>query len=253
MPGARAAKRRVVRRFGKRIYPPLPTFPMRGEVTIFPIPRWLQPSGPQIDQHCHFIGPMIEPDTRNSELDAELDAHLDRPDPIVLVSLGTLHAGSDDFFRTCFEVLADLPARVLLAVGSHTDPARLGRPPANTLVRGSVPQLEVLRRTSVFVTHGGMNSVMEGLAHAVPLVVIPQQFEQLVIGQAVADRGAGVVLRHNMSDRPVPPAELRTAVALALTDSAQRTSAKVLAETLCEGGGAPAGAEVIRNLLTGKS
>jgi UDP:flavonoid glycosyltransferase YjiC (YdhE family) len=94
---------------------------------------------------------------------------------------------------------------------------------------------------------------MEGLAHAVPLVVIPQQFEQLVIGQAVADRGAGVALRHNMSNRPVPPAELRTAVELALADSAQRTSAKVLAETFTEGGGAPAGAEVIRDLLTGNS
>ncbi|GAA1259159.1 glycosyltransferase [Pseudonocardia aurantiaca] len=253
VPEVRAARRRVLRRFGKEIFPPRPIFPMRGDVTIFPIPRWLQAANPLVDQRCHFIGPTIDPDARDRDLDAELAAHLDGADPIVLVSLGTLHAGSDDFFRTCFEVLADLPARVLLAVGSHTDPARLGRPPVNTLVRASVPQLEVLRRTAVFVTHGGMNSVLEGLAHAVPLVVIPQQFEQLVIGQAVADRGAGVVLRHNLSNRPVPPAELRTAVELALTDSAQRTSAKVLAETLCEGGGAPAGAEVIRNLLTGNS
>lgn len=89
------------------------------------------------------------------------------------VSLGTLHAGSDDFFRTCFRVLADLPVRVLLAVGSHTFPARLGRPPANPLVRASVPQLEVLRRTAVFVTHGGTNSTLEGLSHGVPLAVIP--------------------------------------------------------------------------------
>jgi MGT family glycosyltransferase len=249
LPGTFAARRRVVQRFGKQILPPPPTFPMRGDVTIFPIPRWLQPADPRIDERCHFIGPTLDPDTRNRDLDAELAAHLNGPDPLVLVSLGTLHAGSDDFFRTCFHVLADLPVRVLLAVGSHTVPARLGRPPANTLVRASVPQLEVLRRTAVFVTHGGMNSALEGLAHGVPLVVIPQQFEQLVIGHAVADKGAGVVLRHHLSNRPVPPGELRAAVEHALIDSSQRTSAKAVAETLGEGGGAPAGAEVIQSLL----
>ena len=222
-------------------------------MTIFSIPRWLQPANPRIDQRCHFIGATIEPDARDRGLDAGLAAHLDSAEPIVLVSLGTLHAGSDAFFRTCFEVLAELPARVLLVVGSHTDPARLGRPPANTLVRASVPQLEVLRRTAVFVTHGGVNSVLEGLAHGVPLVVIPQQFEQLVIGQAVVDRGAGVVLRHNLSNRPVPPAELRAAVEFTFTDSSPRTSAKAVAETVGEGGGAAAGAEAIKDLLARNS
>jgi MGT family glycosyltransferase len=249
LPGVRAAKRRVVRRFGKQIFPPSPVFPMRGDLTIFPIPRWLQPANPRIDQTCHFIGPTIDPETRNTDLDAELAAHLDSADPLILVSLGTLHGGSDVFFRTCFEVLADLPARVLLAVGSHTDPTRLGQPPANTLVRASLPQLEVLRRTAVFVTHGGMNSALEGLAHGVPLVVIPQQFEQLIIGRAVADKGAGVVLRHNLSNRPVPPAELRAAVEHALIDSSHRTSAKAMAETLSDGGAAAGGAEVIQSLL----
>lgn len=250
IPRAVAARRRVVRRFGKQNFPPRPALPMRGDVTIFPIPRWLQPADPRIDESCHFVGATIDLDTRGRQLDAELAAHLDGPEPLVLVSLGTLHAGSDAFFRTCFEVLAGLPARVLLAVGSHTDPARLGPPPANTLVRVSIPQVEVLSRTAVFVTHGGMNSALEGLTSRVPLVVIPQQFEQLVIGQAVAERGAGVVLRHNLSNRPVPPAELRAAVERALTDPRYRTSAKAVADTVSEGGGPHAGAEAIQHLLS---
>lgn len=200
-----AAKRRVVRRYGKQLYPPAPTLPMRGDVTIFPIPREPQPANPLLDQTCHFIGPTIDSGIRRGHLDDELAAHLDAPGPLVLVSLGTLHSGSDRFFRTCLDVLADLPVQVVLAVGHHSDPAQLGRPPANTLVRTSVPQLEVLRRTGVFITHGGMNSVLEGLAFAVPLVVIPQQVEQLIIGRTVAERGAAVVLRHNVSHRPVRP------------------------------------------------
>jgi len=249
MPAAVGARQRVVRRFGKDLFPPRPAFPTLGDVTLFPIPRWLQRPDPRIDGTCHYLGATIDPDTRTRELDAGPAAHLEGPEPLVLVSLGTLHAGTDAFFRACFDVLADLPARVLIAVGSHGDPARLGPPPPNTLVRASVPQLEVLRRTAVFVTHGGMNSALEGLANGVPLVVVPQQFEQLLIGQAVAERGAGVVLRHNLSNRSVPPAELRAAVEGTLTDPSRRAAAKALSDTVGEGGGAPAGVAAIKRLL----
>ncbi|TQM42880.1 macrolide family glycosyltransferase [Pseudonocardia cypriaca] len=249
MPAAFAARRRVVRRFGPDLFPPRPAFPTLGDVTLFPIPRWLQRPDPRIDETCHYIGATIDRETRESDLDPELAAHIEGPEPLVLVSLGTLHSGTDAFFRACFDVLADLPARVLLAVGSHTDPGRLGPPPANTLVRAFVPQLEVLRHTTVFVTHGGMNSALEGLANGVPLVVVPQQFEQLLIGRAVAERGAGVVLRHNLSNRPVPPDELRAAVVSTLADPSRRTAAKALADTVGEGGGAPAGVQAIKELL----
>jgi MGT family glycosyltransferase len=249
LPAAVSARQRLVRRFGKDLFPPRPAFPTRGDVTLFPIPRWLQAPDPRIDDRCHYIGATIDPQTRASDLDTELAAHVDGPEPLVLVSLGTLHTGTDAFFRTCFEVLADLPARVLIAAGSHTDPARLGPPPANTLVRGSVPQLEVLRRTAVFVTHGGMNSALEGLANGVPLVVVPQQFEQLLIGRSVAERGAAVVLRQNLSGRPVPPGELRAAVERTLAEPSRRTAAKGLADTVGEGGGAAAGVRAITDLL----
>jgi UDP:flavonoid glycosyltransferase YjiC (YdhE family) len=59
------------------------------------------------------------------------------------------------------------------------------------------------------------------------------------------------VLRHNLSGRPVPPAELRAAVEAALTDPARRSAAKALADTVCEGGGAAAGAAAIERLLAG--
>lgn len=249
MPRVVAARRRVLRRFGKHLYPPAPTLPMRGDVTIFPIPRDLQPPNPLIDEHCHFVGPMIDSANRVESVDRQLAAHLDGPEPVVLVSLGTLHAGTDSFFRSCFTALAELPARIVLAVGSSVDPRRLGRPPANTLVRASVAQLNVLKRSAAFVTHGGMNSVLEGLANGVPLVVVPQQVEQLAIGSAVAERGAAIVLRQSLSNRPVPPTELRASIDRAVTDPTQRAAAKTMAADLLLGGGAAAAAEVIQDFV----
>ncbi|MBB6376299.1 MGT family glycosyltransferase [Pseudonocardia eucalypti] len=243
LPAVLSAKRRLVRRFGKALFPPAPTFPMRGDLTLFPIPRQLQPPNPLVDERCRFIGPSIEP--RGDEPDGDLAGWLAGPEPVVLVSLGTLHAGSEAFFRDCFEALGDLPARVVMAVGRDTDPARLGRPPANTLVRASVPQLAVLRHAATFVTHGGMNSALEGLGLGVPLVVVPQQVEQLIIGNAVAERGAGTVLRQHLSGRRVPPAELRASVRRALDDPALPAAARAFGATFGEGGGPAAGVEAI--------
>ncbi|WP_217428204.1 nucleotide disphospho-sugar-binding domain-containing protein [Microlunatus speluncae] len=253
IPGTVAARQRMVRRFGTGSLPPRPIFPMRGDLTLFPIPEWMQGSDSRLDRTCHFVGPTIEPASGTDDHDADLTDLLATAEPLVLVSLGTLHTGSEAFFRSCFEAFADLPARVLLSVGTEIDPARLGRPSANTLVRSSVPQLRVLERASVFVTHGGMNSALEGLHFGVPLVVVPQQFEQMIIGRAVAERGAGVVLRQHLSHRAVPPAELRAAVDDCLADPTRRAAARTLGKSLPAGGGAVAAADLIDELVAGRT
>src|SRR5699024_9718819 len=133
----------------------------------------------------------------------------------------------------------------LLVVGSATDPATLGPTPTNVIVRRFVPQLEALRHAAVFVTHGGMNSVLEALHFGVPMVVIPQQVEQLLIGQAVADRGAGIVLRHHLSRVDIKAEQIRASVETLLHEASHTASARSLAADLHEGGGAEAAADHI--------
>ncbi len=86
--------------------------------------------------------------------------------------------------------------QVVLATGK-SDLGVLGLPPENFLVRPHVPQLEVLQHSSVFLTHGGMNSVMEGLYYGVPLVVIPQMLEQSITAKRVEELGLGIALESN--------------------------------------------------------
>lgn len=49
------------------------------------------------------------------------------------------------------------------------------------LIRARVPQLEVLKRAKVFVTHCGMNSMNEAIKYAVPIVGIPIEGDQPVV------------------------------------------------------------------------
>jgi UDP:flavonoid glycosyltransferase YjiC (YdhE family) len=51
-----------------------------------------------------------------------------------------------------------------MAIGDKTDQLLLGKIPGNFIVRTAVPQVEILRRAALLITHGGMNSVNEGLA-----------------------------------------------------------------------------------------
>lgn len=249
LPAAVRGRRAVLRRFGAGLVPRSPMLPMRGDLTVFGVPAELQPPDPRVDDSCHFVGTTTDPAIPTAPIDPDLAAHLSGDGPVVLVSLGTLHSAGPAFFRACRDALADHPARVVLATGG-TDPAALGPLPANTVARRSVPQLAVLRRASVFVTHGGMNSALEGIDAGVPLVVVPQQVEQFLIGQALAERGAAVVLRQHLSHRPVPVDALRGAVERALTDPAPRTAAAELAQRFRAGGGAARAADLIEHLLT---
>ena len=52
--------------------------------------------------------------------------------------------------------------------------------------------MELLKRASVFVTHGGANSIMEGLYFGMPMLVIPVDFDQPVNGYYVQKSGAGL-------------------------------------------------------------
>jgi MGT family glycosyltransferase len=247
LPALIRARSRVIRRFGKALYPPQPTLPMRGDVTIAFIPRDFQPENALIDESFHFVGPTVDPDTHAEGLPFELSDSL----PVVYVSLGTLHLGSTDFFHQCFEAFADLPAQVILSVGTQTDISALGAAPANVVVRQSVPQLEILQRAAVFVTHGGMNSVLEGLYYGVPLLLIPQQVEQLLIALNVAGRSAGLVLREHVAGKPVAAGDLRRDVERLMTEPRFGEAARAFQMSLRATGGYQAAADEIQKLTAG--
>ena len=50
--------------------------------------------------------------------------------------------------------------------------------PSNVLVRASVPQLEVLSRASLIITHGGLGSIKEAILAGVPMLVVPFRVDQ---------------------------------------------------------------------------
>jgi MGT family glycosyltransferase len=159
-------------------------------LNIVTLPRAFRPDADTLDERYVFVGPSISP--RSDASGFPLDRLADNP--TLYVSLGTVFNANSEFFGACFDAFADSDWQVVLSVGARTESSTLARIPANFLVRPHVPQLEVLEHTDVFVTHGGMNSVMEAIYYGVPMVVVPQQPEQAMTAARVAELGLGVAL-----------------------------------------------------------
>ena len=127
----------------------------------------------------------------------ELPSYLHRPPdrPLVLAALGTLFYGVPGLLESIIEALGDLQVDVVAAIGRDQDPGRFGVIPRNVRVEPWVPQIKVLAKAALFVTHGGFNSAKEALSQGVPLVVVPIGADQPYTAQRVEALGLGRSVR----------------------------------------------------------
>ena len=188
--------------------------------------------------HYAFVGPSIG--VRRVPVDFPW-SDLDPDRPLVLASLGTVNRDVGGRFLTAVVEAAE-PLEVQLVLVA--EPADLAAPPPHVLVRRFVPQLDLLPRTSVVVSHAGHNTVCESLAHGVPLLLAPIRDDQPIVAEQVVAAGAGIRVRFGR----VGAAELREALRTLLTDPTYRTAAARVQASFAAAGGAAAGADRLEKL-----
>jgi zeaxanthin glucosyltransferase len=153
------------------------------------LPKEFDFPGRPVPPQFHFTGPFHEDGAR-----APVPFAWDRLNgkPLIYASLGTLVNGLEQVYTTILKAVAPLSdAQVVLSVGRNVDINDLGTIPSNTIVVPSAPQLELLKRASLCITHAGLNTTLESLAQGVPMVAIPIAYEQPGIAARIAHHGAG--------------------------------------------------------------
>lgn len=165
-------------------------FFMPEKLNIVFMPRAFQPKQETFDERFCFAGPSLGERTNTGSL--EIDAADDRP--LMLISLGTAFNAWPEFYQMCIDAFRDSDWRVIMSVGTTIDPESFSDVPDHFIIRQHVPQLDVLEKAKLFVSHGGMNSTMEAMNAGVPLVVVPQMHEQEVTAKRVDELGLGVHL-----------------------------------------------------------
>lgn len=153
-------------------------------------PRQLQPRGETFDSRFTFVTPCIRPPEQSRELD-----WLQAAEPLVAISLGTVFNENIGFFRTCLEAMERLGWHAAAAIGDRIRPQDVGRVSDRVLLRARLPMIDTLRHASVLVSHGGLTSTIEALAHGVPVLIAPQIGEQRAVADRVEALGLGGRLR----------------------------------------------------------
>jgi zeaxanthin glucosyltransferase len=113
-------------------------------------------------------------------------------DPLIYASMGTLVNGLEKVFRTILDAAAEQRGtQLVLSVGNNIKVEDLGTIPANAIVVPKAPQIELLQRAALCITHAGMNTALECLAEGVPMVAIPIGFDQPGVASRIAYHGVG--------------------------------------------------------------
>jgi zeaxanthin glucosyltransferase len=112
--------------------------------------------------------------------------------PLIYASLGTLVNGLDHVYRAILDAVRTLAdVQVVLSVGKNVNYGDLGQIPSNTILVRSAPQIELLKRSSLCITHAGLNTTLESLAQGVPMVAIPIGYDQPGVARRIAHHGVG--------------------------------------------------------------
>ena len=191
-------------------------FAETGDVLLLNYPEELHPpERTRLLPPHSFLGSAVRSEAPDEQVEAWFR---EGAAPVVYVSLGSFLSVRGDVLARVAEALRGMDVRVALASGS-TPAADLEPLPHTWLVRRVLPQITLLQRSAVTVTHGGNNSVTEALTAGVPMLVLPFSTDQFAAAAALEDSGYGEVLDPNTAS----PDEISAAVGrlLALSPAAR--------------------------------
>lgn len=191
--------------------------------------------------HFHHTGPWHE-SMHASEAGFDWDWLDERP--LLYASLGTLQNGQDHLYQLILAACAELPLQVVLTLGRDYG-NRPERIPPNARVLGYGPQLALLQRASIVVTHAGLNTTLESLAQGLPMVALPIANEQPGIAARIKHAGVGEWLRI----RGLNAERLRRAILTVHGNNAYRKRARCCAQTLKEEKGLQRAAIIIEKAI----
>ncbi len=152
---------------------------------IFNYPSF-QPFYETFDDTYHFVGASFENRVCNTEKPID-----------VYVSFGTVNNDNLELLNLIIKTLDSLKLSSVISIGNKLSIGMLTSYDKNRIsVFKSVNQLDILSKSKIFITHGGMNSTIEAITLNVPIIVIPQEGDQFIVADEVNHVGIGKVFKH---------------------------------------------------------
>jgi len=193
----------------------------------------------------YHTGPWFDNIFENSLPGAEFPMERLDGRPLLYASLGTLQSSHNRLFHVIAEACTGLNVQAVLAVGARGE-AALPNLPGNHLVVGFAPQIKLLRRAALTITHAGMNTTAQALHFGSPLIAIPLAHDQPAIAARIKRSGAGLVF----AAKELSVAKLRPAIeAMLEKDSPWRVEARRMQSMSVAAGGVERAADIVEQSL----
>jgi UDP:flavonoid glycosyltransferase YjiC (YdhE family) len=165
--------------------------------------------------------------------------------PRVLVSFSTCwYPGQSRTLQTVLDALATLPLDAVVTTGPAMDPAELRSAPNIRLLQ-YVDHARLMPGMSLVIGHGGHSTAMRALSYDLPVLTLPMHplLDQAMVGQAIADAGAGRIMRRSST-----ASEIATVITELTAVGPHRQAARRLGAAIRQRDGAVAGADQISAL-----
>lgn len=159
--------------------------------------------------------------------------------------MGTLQNQIRRVFEMIAEACRELPVQLVISLGGSDDADEYAHLPGNPITVGYAPQLELLQKASLCITHAGLNTALESIAHGVPMLAIPITNDQPGVAARIQHHGLGLTIR--LEKMTVP--KLRTTLQMLLQDARFADNAKTFQEAIASVDGVSTAATIIEAAL----
>ena len=191
----------------------------------------------------HFTGPLTDAASREPTA-FPFDQLTGQP--LIYASLGTLQNRLLWLFEAIAAACEHLDVQLVIALGGGTLPESLPSLPGSPLVVGYAPQLQLLQKAALTITHAGLNTVLESLSNGVPIVAIPITNDQPGVATRIAWTGTGEVIL----PRRLTVSKLHRNIRQVLTQTSYRHDAVCLKKAIRATGGPQQAADIIEQVIS---
>jgi zeaxanthin glucosyltransferase len=198
---------------------------------------------PHLPPQFHYAGPFHDNQGREP-ISFAWEKLTDKP--LIYASMGTLVNGLNKVYDTILEAVGRFSEmQVVLSVGRNVSPDDLGPIPSNTIVVRVAPQIELLKRAALCITHAGLNTALEALAQGVPMVAIPIGYDQPGVAARIAYHGVGEFVEiGNLTAQ-----HLSELIAKVIANPKYRVKARWFQKVLAETPGLDIAADIIERIF----
>jgi MGT family glycosyltransferase len=174
--------------------------------------------------------------------------------PLVYTALSTLPLLTEHQTKAFFQAVVDAAAKWpewdwVISIGKTLNPDDFDNVTANIILVKKAPQLELLKKAALMITHGGPSSIKECLYFGVPMIAFPLWFDQPGNVARLVYHGLGLAGKFDHVSKDY----LQNLIAEAYNNQGIKDKIKTMQTTFIDNENADLSAKVIETFLPLKS